>query len=570
MINRRDFLEGTALGLASLWPKAPALASVLSTSTIEILLNEPLGVISPDLYGYLVENLGTVIYDGIWVGEDSKIPNVGGIRKELIDRMRRIKPSVVRWPGGNFADYYDWKDGIGAPHNRPTRTNPWIEEMPADVSSGPQTFDPNAFGTPEFMRLCQLSGGRPFLNANVRSLVAQDFDRWVEYCNSPVGSTSLADQRKADGSSDPYRVRFWGIGNEVWDWGGRMTAVEYATIYKRFTAHVPHYGVDLAFVACGGPPPGTDTAWIREFLSICKKTMAPVPIGAMSIHYYATNVLEDLLQPGQTIEELAAAHSDWTKDDWLKLTPGAVDFDASDWYDVLAKSAKVDTVIATSWTAMEEFDPRREIKLAVDEWGIFCRPGTQLNPRDIRGRAVTLRDAMAAALTLDIFHQHADKLLLACFTGLINQEGGLFRAEGPKFVATPIFHVFELYSAHQGRQSLRTIFDSAKISHEHAGRKISLAGLSGSASIRDREVILTVVNPHVSDPVDASIVLRDGEVRGGTVATITHSDIHAQNTFEDPERVKPVIAALRAEGSSFSYRFPPASVSRFTFSLRGA
>ena len=181
MIDRRHVLSATAYGLgAGLLPRF-VHASASSRSTIEVLLNEPVGTISPDLYGYLLENLGTVIYDGVWVGEDSKIPNVGGIRKELIDRMRDIRASVIRWPGGDFADEYDWKDGVGPRTSRPRRSNTWGDGLPAQVPAGPQRSDPNQFGTPEFMRLCRLTAGRPFLGVNLRALTAQDFFRWVEY-----------------------------------------------------------------------------------------------------------------------------------------------------------------------------------------------------------------------------------------------------------------------------------------------------------------------------------------------------------------------------------------------------
>jgi sulfatase modifying factor 1 len=281
-------------------------------------------------------------------------------------------------------------------------------------------------------------------------------------------------------------------------------------------------------------------------------------------------VLEDLLQPGQTSEQLAAAHPNWTLAYWLKLEPPTVAFDAAGWYQVLAQSARIDTVIDACWKAMEDFAPARKIKLAIDEWGVFGQPGTELNPLNIHGRAVTLRDALAAALTLDTFHHHTDKLLFACFTGLINQEGGLFRADAEKFVATPIYRVFELYAAHQGALALRTVFDAPAIIHEQNGKSLSLHGLMGSASVRENQLTLTVVNPHVSQSAESSIVIRGGEVISGTVATLTDADIHAQNTFEDPERVRPLLATLKARGSELHHRFPPASVSRLTLRLRGA
>lgn len=561
-ISRRALLRSAASAVgASFIPTLPALSKV-GTSRIDVLLEEQGTVITPDLYGYLLENIGTAVYDGVWVGERSKIPNVQGIRKSLIDRLRDIKASVIRWPGGNFADYYDWKDGVGPQVARPRRTNMWSDFMPADAPSGPQRFDPNEFGTPEFMQLCRLSGGRPYLNANIRSLSAQEFSRWVEYCNSPAGSTTLADLRKNDGAVEPYGVRYWGIGNEVWAAGGDMTVEEYAGLYKRFTSNVPKYGVNLAFVACGGPPPTMDNAWVREFLRICKGALISVPISAMSIHYYATNPLEGM-RPGQTVEQFAPDDPDL-----VRITPDAVAFNASDWYDSLEKSAKMDEVIERCWEAMAEFDPAHKIKIAADEWGAFYN-GTPLNRLNLTGRPVTLRDALAVALTLDIFHKHADKLLLALFTGLINQEGGLFQAEGDKFVATPIYYAFQLYSAHQGGRALRTVFETPAIHQYRRGAGATLRVLSGSASIRNHELTLSVVNSHASEPVEAEISIRGSDMISGTVTTLTHKDIHAQNTFDAPERVRPVTSLLIAKGPTFPYVFPPASVTALSLRLKG-
>jgi alpha-N-arabinofuranosidase len=282
----------------------------------------------------------------------------------------------------------------------------------------------------------------------------------------------------------------------------------------------------------------------------------------MSTHYYATNALEGM-RPGQTVEQFMADNADVER-----LIPDAVVFNTVDWYDVLGKSVKMDEVIERCWEAMAEFDPTHRIKISADEWGAFEK-GTALSPLNLRGRPVTLRDAVAAALTLDIFNKHADKLLLALFTGLINQEGGLFQAEGARFVATPIYYVFQLYAAHQGGRSLRTAFDTPAI-RDQKGAGASLRMLSGSASIRDHQLTLSVVNSHVSEPAEAEIVIRGGDVISGTVATLTHVDIHAQNTFDVPERVRPATSKLPASGSTLKHVFPAASVTSLTLNLRGA
>src|SRR5919205_4336635 len=191
-IGRREFLGGAAAGLAWLATRGGQGASAKLDSKIEVLINEPIGTISPDIYGHFVEHLGCGVYDGVWVGENSRVPNVGGIRRALVEHLRRVKPSVIRYPGGCFADSYDWRDGVGPRARRPRRTNFWADapEWPKSVTNGPWKFDTNHFGTNEFLRFCQLSGAEGYLAANVRGLNAQELYEWIEYCNSPAGSTT--------------------------------------------------------------------------------------------------------------------------------------------------------------------------------------------------------------------------------------------------------------------------------------------------------------------------------------------------------------------------------------------
>jgi alpha-N-arabinofuranosidase len=219
--TRRASIGTAAAGVAGslLGRYAPALRAQQSDSRLEILVGEPIGTIAPEIYGHFVEHLGGVVYDGIWVGEGSKVPNVGGIRKALVDQLRTIRPPVIRWPGGCFADSYDWRDGIGAADKRPRRTDFWADTKPSldrPATPGPQRFDPNRFGTNEFIRFCRLVNAAPYIAANVRSLPAKDFYQWVEYCNAPAGATTMSDLRAAGGDREPFNVRYWGVGNEPW------------------------------------------------------------------------------------------------------------------------------------------------------------------------------------------------------------------------------------------------------------------------------------------------------------------------------------------------------------------
>jgi alpha-N-arabinofuranosidase len=260
MQTRRRFLAQSAAAGAALL-LAPR-SSRAADARIDVRLDEPLGTIAPEIYGHFVEHLGGVVYDGIWVGEGSKIPNIGGIRKSIVDHMKRINASVVRWPGGCFADSYDWRDGIGPAASRPARTNFWVNTK---VPPGPQQYDPNHFGTVEFLRFCRLIGAPPYLAINLRSLPARDFYQWVEFCNSPAGTTTMARMREAQGEREPFGVKYWGVGNEPWGCGGDFSPEDYAVEFKRYTSWVPGFDLGLRFIGAG--PSGHEFDWTRRFFA---------------------------------------------------------------------------------------------------------------------------------------------------------------------------------------------------------------------------------------------------------------------------------------------------------------
>lgn len=502
------------------------------TPRIEILLDEPIGVISPDIQGHFTEHIGGVIYDGIWVGEDSPVPNIGGIRRSLVEHMRRIKPSVVRWPGGCFADSYNWRDGIGPRERRPRRTNFWISSGLRNAPDGPQKYEPNQFGTNEFVRFCRLIGAQPYLAVNLRGQTALDFNDWVEYCNASAGRTTLSDQRASAGDVEPFGVRWWGVGNEAWGCGGNFTPEEYAAEFRRFTAWVPDYGFPRSFIGSG--PSGGDVDWTRRFfarLTERDKTALGLLYG-WGMHYYCGTAGK-----GQ-----------------------AVDFTEDDWYELLTKAVQMEPLILKHWAAMAETDPDHKVKLIVDEWGAWHRAGTEVDPAYLFGQMSTMRDALVAALTLDIFNRQADKVAMANVAQLVNNLHSLFLARGDQFVATPNFHVFEMYSAHQGGQSLRTVF-SAEPAVARPGRDAALPGLAGSASLQGKELVLTVVNTNARQAREAQIVVRGEAIESGRLRVLRADDIHAHNSFDAPHAVEPVDGTLAASGPTLIHEFPPASVS---------
>lgn len=545
--SRRTFLSVAAqAAAATLLPRTARAAD----SRVEVLLGEPIGEIAPEVYGHFVEHLGGVVYGGIWVGEGSKIENSFGIRKALVDHMKRLPAAVIRWPGGCFADSYDWRDGAGPRDKRPRRTNFWANDM-QKLPDGPEKYDPNSFGTNDFVRFCRLSGMQPYLAANLRSLPARDFYQWIEYCNSPAGSTSLAELRAAGGERDPMRVRYWGVGNESWGCGGELTPEEYATEYRRFTAWVPRYGVELAFIGSG--PNSGDISWTRRFLAkLVEKGEGQLRrLWGWGLHHYSWNVSR-----GRT-------------SDWVEGKGDALRFSTDEWYELLKESDKMEDLISRHWAAMGEFDRGRRVKLAVDEWGAWHKGGSEVYPTHLFGQQSTMRDALLAALTLDTFQRHADKVAMANVAQLVNCLHSLFLAREDRFVATPNFHVFEMYGAHARGQSLRTLFSAPGISYERASAKGSFWGLAGSASLKAKTLTLTAVNPHVSEARDTEIAVRGAAIASARATTLAAADIHAHNSFDQPRGVQPVEGPVSAPRDGLIvHRFPPASVTRLTVDIR--
>ena len=552
-MQRRSFLKSAAATTAAalVFGKRAALAQQAG-SHIEILVDEPIGVIAPEIYGHFTEHLGSVIYDGIYVGENSKIPNQSGLRTALIEKMRAIKAPVVRWPGGCFADSYDWRDGIGPRNKRPRRTNFWTDAFPGEQQKRniPQVFEPNEFGTDDFVRFCKLCGAEPYIAGNVRSLTPLDFDHWVEYCNSPRGATSLAETREAAGSPDPYNVRYWGVGNESWGCGGNFDPEDYASEYKRFTTWVPRYGVPLRFVASG--PNSGEQAWTRGFFN---KLLHGQPshdmkgVWGLSVHHYAWNLSRGKIQ------------------DWDAAKGDALKFDPIDWYELCKETARIERIILDHWTALGEFDLDHKVKLVVDEYGPWYRPGTENAPEQLLGQQITVRDAVMTGLSLDIFNSHADKVGMAACAQLVNCLNSLFLTRGDKFATTPVFNVFEMYAAHQGGTALRAEFSSPEVHYDRDGKPASVPGLKGSASLTGKTMTLTAVNADVSQPRETEIVLRGAKAASAKAYVVAESDIHAHNTLEQPGQVKTRNAEIRLRADSLNFTFPPASVVKIEVQL---
>lgn len=483
---------------------------------ITICLNEPIAVIRPELYGHFAEHLGACVDGGLWVGDDPAIPNLGGLRRDVLDALRKLRIPVLRWPGGCYADDYHWEDGVGPRSARPRRVNLWWGE----------NIESNHFGTHEFIQLCRYLGAEPYLAGNLGSGSVREMRDWVEYCNFP-GDSTLARRRAANDSPQPFGVKYWGVGNENWGCGGNFCPEDYAAEYKRYATYLRDFGgTPLFLIACG--PDGNNPDWTRRFLS----KLGP-PRGSLRLHGYAAHY-------------------------YCGTAGTATEYSIPEWYELLEKATRVEPLILEQRALLDDVDPDRKIGLILDEWGTWHPPTPGRHPQHL-WQQNTLRDALVAALTLDTFNRHADKIVMANIAQMVNVLQALILTDGPRMLTTPTYHVYDLYQSHQAGRSVRAVFESPDVSFAVGNERRRLPGLSGSASIKNGELTLSVVNPHATLPADAIITLRGGTIREADVFMLTHDDLTAHNTFDEPHALQPETARAEINGE-WTHTFPPASV----------
>jgi alpha-N-arabinofuranosidase len=329
-------------------------------------------------------------------------------------------------------------------------------------------------------------------------------------------------------------VSYWGVGNESWDCGGQFTPEDYCREYRRFTEWVPSYGVTPYLIAAG--PNGNDLDWTRRFFTKWSD-YARAPIQGWAPHYYCGT------------------------------TGHALEFSADQWYEQLDKANFMGRLIADQWAALGEFDPAHKIKLVIDEWGCWHPPGTEINPRHLYEQMGTLRDALAAALTLDTFNRHAEKVDMANVAQLVNNLHSLFLADGDRFVATPNYHVFAMYRPHQGATSIRIREHAPEVTFRAGGRERRLFRVAGSASLSGKDLTLTLVHTHAGEPAEVAVRLREGSAETVQQVVLTHRELNAHNTFDRPEEVVPRGTMLDGRGPSLRCMLPPASVTRLDIRL---
>ena len=466
--------------------------------------NRKLSKINKEIQGQFSEHLGRCIYEGLYVGENSDIPNVNGMRTDVVEALKNIKVPVLRWPGGCFADEYHWKDGIGPKESRKKMIN----------TNWGGVVEDNSFGTHEFFELCRQIGCETYINGNMGSGTVQEMSEWVEYMTFD-GVSPMADLRAENGHEKPWTVDFFGVGNENWGCGGNMRPEHYADEYRRYQTYVRNYAGNqpIQKVCCG--PNVDDYEWTKKVMETCFDHCEPKLHGQMdglSLHYY-------------TLPE--------TEDNWDKKG-SATDFTEDIFYQTLKRSFFMEELVKRHGAIMDQYDPDKNIGLIVDEWGIWSdvEPGT--NPGFLYQQN-TMRDALVAGITLNIFNKHSDRVKMACIAQLINVLQSVMLTDGEKMIKTPTYHVMHMYRHHQGAKLLES---SVTGIDEIGPDEWKVPKVTESVS-KDKDGVITITlnNLSIEAAEEVEIQLSNGEYKVAESRIVTNSDMHAHNTFEAPEEV---------------------------------
>ena len=413
--------------------------------------------ISRHIYGHFAEHLGRCIYDGIFVGKGSPIPNVDGMREDILDALRRIRIPVLRWPGGCFADEYHWKDGIGPQSGRKRMINTHWGGVVED----------NSFGTHEFFRLCQLLDAEPYICGNVGSGTVQEMSEWVEYMNF-AGESPMADLRRSHGREAPFGIRYFGIGNENWGCGGRMRAEHYADVYRNFATYARSYAPYQLYRVAAGPR-GSNYHWTEVLMREAADFM-----DGIGLHYY-TRVGDKVI-----VKKMADGNEIYLRDE-SRSRGSATRFEEKDWFGIMKAAWFTDELVAKHSAIMDQYDPEKKVALIVDEWGTWYdnEPGT--NPGFLYQQN-TLRDAVSAAISLNVFNNHADRVRMANIAQTVNVLQAMALTREDQLVLTPTYHVFDMYACHHDAALIHT---SVK-GDAYACRGEEIPGLHVTASRRRR------------------------------------------------------------------------------------
>ncbi|WP_226667933.1 alpha-N-arabinofuranosidase [Metabacillus litoralis] len=488
------------------------------TNTVVINTDINKGTINRNIYGHFAEHLGRCIYEGIWVGEDSPIPNTKGIRNDVLAALKQINIPVLRWPGGCFADEYHWKDGIGPRSERKRMVN----------THWGGVVENNHFGTHEFMLLCDLLNTEPYICGNVGSGTVQEMSEWVEYMTFD-GESPMANWRQENGRQKPWNLKYFGVGNENWGCGGNMRPEYYADLYRRYQTYVRNYGDNKLYKIAGGANVD-DYNWTEVLMREAGNLM-----DGLSLHYYTI--------PG---------------DFWLGKG-SATNFPEDEWFITMQKALHMDELITKHGTIMDKYDPEKRVGMIIDEWGTWfdVEPGT--NPGFLYQQN-TIRDALVAAVHFHIFHKHCDRVQMTNIAQTVNVLQAMVLTEGDKMILTPTYHVFDMYKVHQDATLLSV--DATVGTYKYNDQEVEQVSVSASKD-KEGKVNISLYNIDHKESSTITLQLRGlkEEISGITGTILTADTIDAHNSFEQPDLVTTTeFTEFKIENDQLVVTLPPMSV----------
>lgn len=484
----------------------------------QVVINADLGkdTISRHIYGHFAEHLGRCIYDGFYVGDNNKtIPNVKGMRSDIVAALKKMKIPNLRWPGGCFADTYHWKDGIGDKSKRPSMVNTWWGGVTED----------NSFGTHDFMELCAQLNCEPFVNGNVGSGSPQEMREWVEYLTHPGGSP-MARLRAENGQKEPWKVKYWGVGNENWGCGGEMKADYYANLYRQFATFLNNYGSNRLF-KLPSTANGANYAWTETLLKEIPLNM----MDGVGFHHYSV--------------------IDWGK------KGSATEFSEEQYFTIMKRALDINAMVQQTRALMDRYDPKKKLAMVIDEWGGWYDVEKGTNPGFLYQQN-TMRDAMIAAATLNIFNNNADRVRLANIAQTVNVLQAVVLTEGAKMVLTPTYHVFEMYNVHHDALMLPVDVKCADYSFGNE----KLPAVSASAS-KDKAglVHISLANIDANKSQEVTLSLRGMKAANVLGRILSSSKVQDFNSFDNANKVQPkTFTGSTLKGDELKVTLPPASV----------
>jgi len=496
-----------------------ALTSFIASAQTSITLNVDAGKdkISRHIYGHFSEHLGKCIYGGFYVGDgNTKIPNVKGVRSDVVEALKKLKIPNLRWPGGCFADTYHWKDGIGPKDKRPTIVNTWWGGVTED----------NSFGTHEFLDMCELLNTEPYISGNVGSGTVQELSEWVQY--STFGGVSPMSKLRADnGREKPWAVKYWGIGNETWGCGGNMTADYYANIYKQYSTFLTGWSNETKIFRIASGANSSDYNWTEVLMRDIRHNM----LEGVALHHYSV--------------------IDWNK------KGSATAFTEDQYFAIMKKALFMDELITRHSTIMDKYDKAKRVALVVDEWGGWYDVEPNTNPGFLFQQN-TIRDAILAGATLNIFNNHADRVRMANLAQTVNVLQAVVLTNEEKMLLTPTYHVMEMYTVHHDA----TLIPVDVKTPDYILGADKLPAVSASAS-KDAQglVHISLVNVDANKAQDVSVDIRGGKLASVTGRILTSDKIQDYNSFDQPGKIKPAsFKDASVSGTTLKVKLPPHSV----------